>query len=148
MRLFKKHVTDNPRRWEICKWWIIPQRDELGEETGSLYIERFFFIRTPLMQLFINFFHREDRDVHLHDHPWWFISFIFRGVYIEQMKRGSRVRRWWNVCGKHSFHKISWISPRTATLVLTGPKTKEWGFLTETGWVRWDQYLHSGHEAV
>ncbi len=41
----------------------------------------------------------------------------------------------------HHAHRITHTEPMTTTLVLVGPKVREWGFYVGAEWVRWQDYL-------
>lgn len=84
---------------------------------------------------------RSDIERHFHDHPWAFVSIILRGGYTEHTPQGStaygagsvlvRPARWQH---KLQMDDVTW------TLVIRFPKVRRWGFITERGWVHWDQY--------
>lgn len=51
---------------------------------GSPYMLRWYVIpRNPLFNVYVHKFLRSDDDRALHDHPWWFVSLILRGGYVE-----------------------------------------------------------------
>jgi hypothetical protein len=48
------------------------------------YMLRWYLIpRNPLLNVYLHKFLRSDDDRALHDHPWWFVSLILRGGYLE-----------------------------------------------------------------
>lgn len=106
---------------------------------------------------------RSDDDRALHDHPWWFITWILCGGYKEYCKKTSvnpvthesltietvsdqkvgsllyRPSSW--------MHRVELENP-AVTLVLTGPRIREWGFATEKGWMDWRTYHGVPKEVV
>lgn len=74
---------------------------------------------------------KSDHEVRLHDHPFWFWSFILRGGYYELTRIGA------DWCGAGTLlyrspahrHRLLLEPGQTAwTLVLRGPHVKPWGF--------------------
>ena len=118
------------------------------------YILRWFLFRTErfgnkLPRLYLHKFLRSDDDRAPHDHPWWFISVLLRGSYVEH--------RW--IDGVETIHRRrapsiafrplstrhrvmldehtnmgGWTLPIERwqdpvwTLILTGPAVRTWGF--------------------
>jgi hypothetical protein len=104
-----------------------------------------------LFNVYVHKFLRDDDDRALHDHPWWFVSIILRGGYIEHTESVERrmvlrcrssifdVRSpWWR--RSVGYRPATWThrvalphSPNGGrvpcwTLIITGPKVREWGF--------------------
>jgi len=88
----------------------------------------------------------ESRKMYYHCHPWWFLSLVLWGWYKEARpfipdktrRIGSLVYR-----SRHDTHFISEVRDEGCwTLVLTGPKTKSWGFYRYHNWrdiiAEWD----------
>lgn len=136
--------------WETLR--IGPPDDE--------YLVRLRVVSTPWLGVYLHRIIRPDAERHVHDHPWPFASLVLRGGYTEVIVRGTArtvagvlgggtivqgTRRW----RRGSFHRmpldmahrIVHVEPRTVTLVLVGRKVRDWGFWTDDGWVRWDEYL-------
>lgn len=114
-------------------------------ETGDPYLIRWTLLSTPLFGLKLHRVLREDWARDLHDHPWWFFSIVLRGGYVEVIG-GSHIRRvrFWNWKRSTDAHRIVRVEPNTWTLVITGRKSREWGFWPARGWVQWEQYLREG----
>lgn len=162
----------------------------LQREDGSYYMRRFWLVpynyipsfgptgcgwvswRRPLarilqhMNIAIRVHHilAPDRDRHLHDHPWWWISVVLKGWYLEKIPEfqwplddlwglGSepgviRMR------GQGSYalrrptdrHAITQIPEGGVwTLFITFKKVQTWGFYTEAGKVP-HQVYESRHQ--
>ncbi|QXN74972.1 hypothetical protein SEA_POSH_64 [Gordonia phage Posh] len=118
------------------------------------YLRRWYLIpRNPLINVYLHQFLRSDDDRALHDHPWWFVSLILRGEYeeitgrysehAELRRRGSiafRPAKWRHrvqltrrpVPGRSI---IEWPELPCWTLIITGRRTRSWGFWCPN-WVR------------
>lgn len=89
-------------------------------------------------------------DLCLHDHPWAFYTFLFKGGYVEYhhrkvgdgimevrskvYSRFSLLYRPANYAHRLEIHQPVW------TLVLTLKKERVWGFFTGKGWVEWFKF--------
>lgn len=128
------------------------------------YMERWWFFRTPFLRARVHHILRSDRDRHLHDHPWWYISIILKGSYTEVMplrfadeppelqgedyRHGDMLQR--DTYGPGSirfrrgstFHRLE-VQPGESvwTLFIIGPKRRDWGFMTEIGKIGWKDYF-------
>jgi hypothetical protein len=78
----------------------------------------------------------------MHDHPVSFLSIILRGWYTELRNGQVRHRRRFNFIKAlpTDRHRILYTAPHTLTLCFMGPKRREWGFWTPTGWVMWKDF--------
>lgn len=131
--------------------WII---DRVSRRTpdfiiGGLdnpYLLRWFVIpRNPLFNVYVHKFMRDDDDRALHDHPWFNLSVILQGRYIEHTIRagGIHERKVYSA-GAIRFrspwfsHRIELLRRRPCwTLFITGPRLRQWGFHCPRGWVHW-----------
>ena len=93
--------------------------------------------------ILIHQFMKSDDPVY-HDHPWSYFTLILKGGYWEHLPSG--VKKWrgpghfrYNHGGYH------WIeipeSGKTWTLFIRGKTKKDWGFLVDGLWVKWDKFL-------
>lgn len=125
-----------------------------GKMVLTNYMVRWFLIRSRWFNLFINRILRSDKDRDLHDHPWWFLSFILWNGYLETRvqtvktttgqfvleRMPKRVRPFTVVFRRaKDLHRLELHKP-AVTLVLTGPSVRKWGFRTRYGWVEADKY--------
>jgi hypothetical protein len=124
---------------------------------GSLYMERYplvpFNCRWTLgIAVRLHIIFRSDIDKHMHDHPWWNISWLLRGEYFEEVPhgmlnvfrhraRGAIVLR--RATARHKLHLIRerGVEQPVYSLFVTGPWQQGWGFYTERGKVPWRLYL-------
>jgi len=121
-------------------------QDRLDEEP---YLERYYlFLKDRKdfpFNIFLHKFLKSDPD-ELHDHPWNYRTFIFRGGYWEYTDKGKFWRGPLSYLYRpaNSFHRIELDKdkPTCWTLFIPGKKVREWGFQTEDGWVHNEQYLN------
>lgn len=127
-------------RWAFWRWTDIPPE-------GDLYLRRLHIVKTPIGALMLHWIKRPDKHRDLHDHPISFLSIILRGSYLEERGRIGddehhyRHRHWFNFVSAHrDKHRIIAVHGDVLTLVLAGPKVREWGFWTQNGWIHWKNY--------
>lgn len=100
-------------------------------------------LSTPWGAIRIHHILRSDQREHFHDHPFDFTSLILAGGYVEHRpgmeprtcRPGSVVRR-----RAEDLHALELIGKSAWTIVVTGPIRRDWGFMTEDGWVPASQY--------
>ena len=123
-----------PRRWGFWNRHVI-------HDGRTIYLDRLSIVTTPLFSIKLHRIYRRDQQRDLHDHPWDFLSIVLWGSYVEDTPTGLKKRRWWNRKRAADRHSIREVSRRPVwTLVVTGPKRREWGFWTSTGWIPWHRY--------
>lgn len=119
-------VIGSPDRPYLRRWWIIP--------------------RNTIFNIYLHEFLRDDDDRALHDHPWFNLSILLRGDYVEwRALRGTdrlrpRIRYVGAVIARSPWtsHRISLLRGRPCwTLFITGPRLRQWGFHCPRGWVHW-----------
>jgi len=115
---------------------------EIISKEGNVHFRRWRILQTPWFAIYVHNILRSVEDKDPHDHPWWFMSLILWGGYVEdRVDENGRKSRHYRFAGRMfsckttEFHKIRLMRP-TWTLVLTGPRTHElWGYMTEDGWI-------------
>ena len=143
--------------WALFSVFTIPD-----PQTGQTYLKRLRIIQTPWFSIYLHWIYLPDRDRDPHDHPWNFTSIILRGGYTErvwpqvdgkrytpQTATGDRytdVRIIWRRFSVHRMstdnaHMIQTLKPKTLTLIVTGRRSRVWGFWTEDGFVPFDKYI-------
>jgi hypothetical protein len=109
----------------LRRWWLIP--------------------RNRWFNIYLHEIRHGDDDRAMHDHPWWNVSIILRGGYLEHMPGGRRAVR-----GPRSvtfrlptaLHRLETIGGLTTwTLFITGPVVREWGFACPQGWRVWTEFV-------
>lgn len=79
----------------------------------------------------LHYWTASDDQRHLHDHPWWMLIFCLWGSYWDIQENDVReLVSPGTVHYRKAEHKhtVELISKPTITLLLTGPKTRNWGF--------------------
>lgn len=122
--------------------------------TGTRYLDRVRIIVTPWFSILLHRIGTSDNGRDLHDHPWKFTSIVLRGGYEEEV---ADIRTpWRHTIRDHkagSIHRIRLDQAHTITrlhrtptwtLIFTGPPRRQWGFYTEDGWVKADDYDNAG----
>lgn len=105
------------------------------------YLNRWYLIRrNNFFNIYLHQFIRNDDDRAEHDHPWWSLSWMMRGVLWEQRDGEFRPIAEGELIFRRaaSKHRLEVVMPyETWTLFITGPKLREWGFHCPNGWVHW-----------
>ena len=112
---------------------------------GNPYLKRWSLLgkQRKWFNLFCHEYYRSDDDRAHHDHPWWNVSFVVKGILLERRGRyageepsralgpGHLVYR-----PAEEPHRIEIFGQhgRPITLFLTGKKWREWGFWCPKGW--------------
>jgi hypothetical protein len=139
-------------------WFIGP--DHLGN-----YMRR-WLLRVPVGTLRLHHILRSDADRHMHDHPFDFTSLILTGGYVEH-RPGCYCEALRGAVGRHrrlargicrfygpgsivrrraeDLHRLELVDGPTWTVVISGRYRRMWGFLTDTGWVPYKQYMAGRH---
>ena len=122
----------------------------IGGQDNPYMLRWYLFPRNPLFNIYLHKFLRDDDDRALHDHPWWFLSFILKGKYAEITESGLSVRRPWSMAFRRAIHRHRvelYGKPERRdpcwTIVITGSKVREWGFWCPKGFVPWEQFTDS-----
>jgi hypothetical protein len=122
--------------------------DQIIGGPQGIYLVRWFAVpRNRLFNIYLHRILRSDDDRALHDHPWFNLSLILSGYYIEHtIASGGVHRRALRGVGDikarapWAAHRLEVDAP-CVTLFLTGPKMRSWGFhCPHVGWVHWRRY--------
>ena len=113
------------------RWWLIPRNDVF-----NVYYHRIL---------------HDDDDRALHDHPWPSFSVLVRGGLREitpegprELAEGDCVYR-----GPDAAHRLELAGNGPAeTLVITGPRVRDWCFHCPKGWVVWSDFVGENHGEV
>lgn len=122
-------IIGGPESPYMLRWYLLPRNRRL-----NIYLHKFL---------------RDDDDRALHDHPWWFISFLIKGGYMEKTVAGLKFRRRWSWAYRRAEHRHRVILFNDAagkpvpawTIVMTGRKSRTWGFWCPKGFVPWYEFV-------
>lgn len=123
---------------------------------GIAYLYRWHIIpRNEHCNVYFHVQVRSDPERPLHDHPWDNTSHILAGGYdevvlfgvaeaygqiVEERRRGDVIHR-----SARMLHRL--VLPDgidyTMTLFTTGPKIRQWGFQTVSGWISAKDYIET-----
>ena len=121
-------------RWCIWRWKDIYWR-------GEIYLSRLHIFQCPLFAVMVHFISQPDKQLHQHDHPVSMLCFVLKGWYVERRGWRSRMINWVNWIPAEAVHRI-WAVARGGciTLVICGPRKREWGFWVASEWIPWREY--------
>ncbi len=124
-------VIGDPARPYMLRWYLIPRN-----EWFNVYLHKFL---------------RSDDDRAMHDHPWWSVSFVLSGRYIDHTPFGSRQYGRGSVIFRRATdrHRVELVDSQPAwTLFITGRKVREWGFWCPQGWRHWKDFTRTTVEGM
>ena len=135
----------------LHKGWY---REILGRHTDDIYLMRFWLSEpqnntkgsfSSRNSLLLHHFLKPDDDSHLHNHPWTGRSTVLSGGYVEETEDGiSQVKPMdCNFITAKKYHRIRSIEHNTWSLVHTGEKEGEWGFLVDGVHQHYMDYLNN-----
>lgn len=117
------------------------------KNTGEEYLERYYLClkdrQSFPFNIFVHKFLKSDPD-DLHDHPWSYGTCILRGGYFEHTSEGKFWRAPFTCkCRRpKDLHRIE-LDPSVGdcwTLFIPGKKNRDWGFMTDDGWISHEKY--------
>jgi len=137
-------VIGGAARPYIQRWWLIPRN-----RWFNIYLHRIM---------------RDDDDRALHDHPWWNVSILLRGAYVEVRPDFKAAKtpytRIADLPVTRKRHGVGSVVFRRATtshrlelpienggiryvwsLFITGPVIRKWGFHCPHGWRFWKDFV-------
>lgn len=135
---------------------IVTQRDINDISEKQLYLRRWSLWLPFGWSIKLHKIVLPDHDRCQHDHPWWFIRIILWGGYVED--RGSKkviIKPWrpwapWRiypVFGNFRHRIDHLLNGPSWSLILCGPKNREWGFFTKEGWMHWKKFIQEAKTA-
>jgi len=117
-------------RVEAFLRWLLPHKEIGWQDIGEVFY-RYSLVKTRWFNIYI---HQLDapqwHPVGCHDHPWWFVTILLSGGYLERVG-GVYTRQY---PGAILYRPANWqhdvTTPygRSWSLIVTGPKKHEWGF--------------------
>lgn len=136
-------MTPDENRWSFNLKF--PRRPDLniGPES-DVYMRRWVLLISPWLRVYVHQFLRSDDDRALHDHPAHHVSVILRGRYTEVTPEGRFHRRAFVPIFREAsaLHRVELVDGKPVwTLLIRGPKVREWGFACPQGWRHWTDYV-------
>lgn len=85
-----------------------------------------------------------DDDRHFHDHPWWYLTFILSGSYIDISPAGEKLLKRGTL---HFFparhkHTVKIAKSGCWTILLTGREFRQWGFWVKGKFRKRNKYFY------
>jgi hypothetical protein len=122
--------------------WRFGMTHDLVFESGEPYLERWILWFGFTLRL--HKFHKGDDDRAFHDHPWWFVTLPLT-TYLERTPehsavRVSRLRPHFRRASHRHIVQLLHDQP-VWTFIITGPKSKEWGFWDNNQFIHHEQWL-------
>ena len=161
-----ERTKDGPPNYSLWAWFcqFFTGRPHviIGSSANPYMLRWYLLPRNHRINIYLHKFMRDDDDRALHDHPWWFASFMLKGKYIEWMPMPYTVlgqtviepqtRTAGSLAFRSAEHRHCVKLPRREdgspipcwTLVMTGPKTRLWGFHCPKGFVPWYEFGRYG----
>ena len=134
--------------WQrLKKWllgWINWQPHFVVGPKENPYLLRWYIVpRNDWFNIYVHKFLRDDDDRAMHDHPWWSLSVLLHGSYVEQTTTGRITYGFGAVIIRQAeyTHRIELPKGKPCwTLFITGKRVREWGFYCPRGWVHWKDF--------
>lgn len=122
------------------------QPDKIIGGKDDPYLLRWYIIpRNRFFNIYLHRFLHSDDDRALHDHPWFNVSFVLRGIFLEHRNGRADVRKAGDLIFRtgRTAHRIELFrrSGDVWTLFITGPMYRSWGFHCPQGWIPWERFV-------
>lgn len=140
-------------RWALRRMLRTPADFLIGGRDDP-YLERWHIWRIKwLSSCYLHIVRRSDDDRALHDHPWFNVSILLDGGYLEVVPASAEdpagaINALWRDAGAVTFRRASAAhrlvvrdGQPTVSLFITGPRIREWGFWCPKGWKPWRQFV-------
>lgn len=105
-------------------------------------------IETPIGSLRVHHWLGPDDDRALHDHPWWFITFVIKGGYTEDIPNGTITLNAPAIRYRPAEYQHT-VRPHVGgawTILLTGKRARYWGFWLGEKFIKANKWFASyGH---
>lgn len=130
------------KRWR----WQLVLGQRLGDPTCP-YLIRWVW-STPFGSLRLHHWLSSDDARNFHDHPWWFVTFVLRGGYVDVSPAGEDRCAAGRVCYRPALHQhtVRVDAGGCWTFLITGPEHRFWGFWVKSKFKKANKYfLEHGH---
>lgn len=103
-----------------------------------------------LFTLRVHHFIASDDPRYMHDHPWWFLTFVLAGGYTDHNEDGDDHLGRFAIRWRSSAHR-HWVEPDPGgvwTFVISGRHVRTWGFWVKGKFLRARRFFFDyGHPA-
>ena len=129
-------------RWALFRAHDVP----FNAPPEEVLLRRWRIVQTPLFGVYLHRHIRPDWFRDMHDHPYSFVTWVLRGAYRENRIAAKPLTwRQWSVHymraeWPHSILELTEVP--TWTLMFVGRRRRDWGFVTDDGWVSHKTYLN------
>lgn len=122
-----------------------PDLEIYAGDASQVYLRRWWVIpRNPWFNIYLHHICKSDDDRALHDHPWWNLSILLSGHYVEHTPRGSVIRMSGDFVLRRAsaLHRLELVADNPCwTLFITGPRIRAWGFHHDGAWVHHERFF-------
>jgi hypothetical protein len=135
--------------WQRSFWDRVFRKEEInGHGACPTYLYRWTLLRLGPIAVYLHHFVGDDWSRDFHDHPKRFITIGLWGRYREETPalwpfKGKGIHDyrapWIRTFPAEHQHRI--IARNCWTLVIVGPKVREWGFWHRGSFIPWRQYV-------
>jgi hypothetical protein len=103
---------------------------EIGWSDIGEKFTRYQLAKTPWFNVYLHQLSAPNWHPECHDHPWGFIAILLRRGYLEQVGTKKYKRRPGSILFRPATFKHNVITPygESWSLILTTPKSRDWGF--------------------
>jgi hypothetical protein len=121
---------------------LVCHRVVVGDWHDPYLVRHIFFSHPKLLGLMLHHLRHSDPVPDLHDHGWWFISLIFWAGYGEESNNGYHFHWPGTILYRPTSwrHRILIYGKPAWSLVLRGPRVREWGYWPKGRWCWWRKY--------
>ena len=114
-------------RW-LRRW--VPFK-EIGWTAIGEVFTRYVLIKTRWFSLYLHQLNAPNWHPTCHDHPWWFVTLLLKNGYLEEVGKKLYRRGAGRILYRPANFAHNVITPygTSWSLVLVGPKEREWKFL-------------------
>ena len=116
---------------------------DLVFEDDQPYLERWIIWFGFTLRL--HRFHKGDDERAFHDHPWWFVTIPLQSYRESTPDAEPTILRRFHPHYRSANHRhiVQLLMPGKPvwTIIITGPKSKEWGFWDQGNFIHHSQWL-------
>lgn len=114
---------------------ILPSPSQIIGPASDPYLLRWILFRfRNWPRVYLHNFRRSDDERAPHNHPWWFVSILLRGSYLEHRWEDGQERIYRRTAPSIAYrpistwHRVALEDNLPWTLVITGRHIQSWGF--------------------